>query len=138
MTVLKKIIVKEKFLRTKLWQWKKWKNHLKKENYRAKKKRIPALQTRRRLISWDTAALLITFVWWEKKPEDWENSTVIHVQGKGDKQKVENYREFSLLNACFKLCSKSWNEKLKARAEKILSGMPVWIPKRQILHRSTV
>jgi hypothetical protein len=34
-----------------------------------------------------------------------------------DKEKVENCRGNSLLNACYKICSKVLNEKLKAQAE---------------------
>ena len=64
--------------------------------------------------------------------EECENSTVIPVHKKGDKQKVENYRGISLVNACYKLYSKILNEKLKAQAGKFLVpfGMPEWIPQR--------
>jgi hypothetical protein len=50
--------------------------------------------------------------------EDWKNNIFIPVYRKGDKQKVENYSRISLLNACYKLCSKILNEKLIAQAEK--------------------
>jgi hypothetical protein len=56
-----------------------------------------------------------------KKREGWEECIVIPVHGKGDKQEVENYRGISLLSACFKLYSKSSNEKFNAKAEKFLS-----------------
>jgi len=51
-------------------------------------------------------------------PEEWKNSIVIPLYKKRDKQKVENYRGISLLNACYKLYSKILTEKLKTRAEK--------------------
>jgi hypothetical protein len=53
-------------------------------------------------------------------PEEWKNSIVISMYKKGDKQKVENYRGISLLNAHYKICSKVLNEKLKAQAEQFL------------------
>jgi hypothetical protein len=36
-------------------------------------------------------------------PEECRKSIVIPVHKEGDKQKVENYREISLLNACYEL-----------------------------------
>jgi len=53
-------------------------------------------------------------------PQEWKNSSVIPIHRKSDKQKVENYRGISLLYACYKLCSKILNEKLKALADKLL------------------
>jgi hypothetical protein len=39
-------------------------------------------------------------------PEECKNSTVVSVHKEVDKQKLENYRRISLLNACYKLYSK--------------------------------
>jgi len=50
-------------------------------------------------------------------PEEWKNSIVIPLYKKGDKQKMENYRGISFLNACYKLYSKILNKKLNARTE---------------------
>jgi hypothetical protein len=38
-----------------------------------------------------------------KMPEEWKNCIVIPKYKKNDKQIVENYRENSLFNACYKL-----------------------------------
>jgi hypothetical protein len=53
-------------------------------------------------------------------PQEWKNRPVILIYKKSDQQKVENYRGISLLCACYKLCSKILNEKLKALADKLL------------------
>jgi hypothetical protein len=63
--------------------------------------------------------------------EEWKNSIVIPMYKKGDKQKVENYRAISLLNACYKLYSKILSKKLKP-SRRVPFGMPEWSPKRQI------
>jgi hypothetical protein len=63
--------------------------------------------------------------------EERMNNIVIPMYRKGDKQKVENYRGISLLNARCKLYSKILSEKLKAN-RRVPFGMPEWIPKRQI------
>ena len=53
-------------------------------------------------------------------PEEWKNSIIIPVYKEGEKQRVENYREISLLNACYKLYTEILNEKFKAETEKSL------------------
>jgi len=63
--------------------------------------------------------------------EKWKNSIVLPMYKKVDKQKVENYRKISLLNACYKLYSKILSEKLKA-SRIVPFGMPELISKRQI------
>jgi hypothetical protein len=73
---------------------------------------------------------LITFVMGEMM-EEWKNSIVKPTYKKGDKEKVENYKGISLLNACYKPYNKILSEKLKARG-RVPFGMPEWIPKRQI------
>jgi hypothetical protein len=45
-------------------------------------------------------------IWWEKCQKNGKNSIVIPVYKEGEKQKVENYREISLLNARYKLKQK--------------------------------
>jgi hypothetical protein len=71
-------------------------------------------------------------------PEERKRSTLVPIHKKGEKQKVENYREITLLNSCYKLRSNILNEKLKSTSRKVSFGMPEWIPKREILHRSIV
>jgi hypothetical protein len=51
-------------------------------------------------------------------PQEWKNSLVIPIYRKSDK-KVENYTGINLLYACYKLCSKILNEKLKTLADKL-------------------
>jgi len=41
--------------------------------------------------------------------EEWKNSSIIPIYKTGDKQEVENYRRISLLNACYKLYSKTFD-----------------------------
>jgi hypothetical protein len=53
-------------------------------------------------------------------PEEWKNSIILPVYKKGEKQKVENYREISLLNARYKLYTKILNEKFKAQTQQYL------------------
>jgi hypothetical protein len=55
-------------------------------------------------------------------PGECRNSIVRPVHKKGDKPKVENYREISLLNACYKLHSKILNENFTPRAEMFISN----------------
>ena len=62
--------------------------------------------------------------------EEWKNSIVKPMYKKGDKQKVENYRGISLLNASYELYSKILSEKFKA-GRRVPFGKPEWIPKRQ-------
>ena len=38
----------------------------------------------------------------EEMPEERKNSIVVPIYKEGDKQKVENHRGISLLNACYK------------------------------------
>jgi hypothetical protein len=52
--------------------------------------------------------------------EEWKNNIVITIYKKGDKQKLENCRLSSLLNACYKLYCKILNEKLRAQTENFL------------------
>ena len=58
--------------------------------------------------------------------EDWENGIFLPVYRKGDKPKVENYRGISQLNAFYKLCSKTLNEKLIGQAEKFHLDCQNW------------
>ena len=51
-------------------------------------------------------------------PEEWKKSNINPVNKKGEKQKVENHTEISLLNACYKLYTKILNEKFKVKTEK--------------------
>jgi len=48
-------------------------------------------------------------------PEELKNCIIIPVYKRGEKQRVENYREISLLNACNKPYIKILNEKFKAQ-----------------------
>jgi hypothetical protein len=68
-------------------------------------------------------------------PEERKKSTVVPTHKKCEKQKVENYREITLLNSCYNLRSNILNEKLKPQAERVLLE---WILKREILHRYIV
>jgi hypothetical protein len=70
--------------------------------------------------------------------EEWENCIVIPTYKEGKKPKVENYRVNSLLNACYKLCSKILNKKIESTSRKVPFDIPEWTPKRQVLHRSIV
>jgi hypothetical protein len=58
--------------------------------------------------------------------EDWKNGIFVPVYRKGDKPKVENNRGISQLNACYKLCSKTLNEKLIAQTGKFHLGCQDW------------
>jgi hypothetical protein len=53
-------------------------------------------------------------------PAEWKNNIVIHKYKISDKQKVENCRGISLLNACHNIYSRVLNGKLKAQAEQFL------------------
>ena len=53
-------------------------------------------------------------------PEEWKNIIIIPLYKKGEKQKVENYREISLLNEYYKLYTKILNEKFRAQTEQFL------------------
>jgi len=63
-------------------------------------------------------------------PEEWKNVIILHIYKKADKQKVENYRGISQLNACYKVYSKVLNENFESTNRKFPFGMPGWIPKR--------
>jgi hypothetical protein len=64
-------------------------------------------------------------------PEERRNSVFIPIYSykESDKLKVQNCGGISFLNACYKICSKVLNTKLKARAEQFLFGMREWIRK---------
>jgi hypothetical protein len=55
-----------------------------------------------------------------EKPEEWKHSIIIPVYNKGEKQEEKNYREISLISACYKLYTKILNEKLRAQTEQLL------------------
>jgi sorting nexin-29 len=53
-------------------------------------------------------------------PNEWKRSIIVPILKKGDKSNPENYRGISLLNMCYKICSRLLNEKLKKFTEQFL------------------
>ena len=53
-------------------------------------------------------------------PAEWKSAKVISLFKKGERNKTENYRGISLLNAAYKLYSRIINERLRTISETIL------------------
>jgi len=71
---------------------------------------------------------LVRQIWEEERiAEEWEETIIVPIHKRGDRDRCENYRGKALGNAAYKILSNIILGKIKPYIEKVMWGLSEWI-----------